>query len=129
MIKTNIKKKITSNKTKHIEADKKLTNLTKKLHKYQKKNMIFLLGRMYFTSNDDYQNFLAFATMLSSLILDSNRKVTDWILTGISSEKIKPFDNGLEPTMSNLANGRVNLQFNNSFLVQKMFLHCIVTLS
>ena len=78
--------------------------------------MIFLLGRMYFTSNDDYQNFLAFATMLSSpLILDSNRKVTDWILTGISSEKIKPFDNGLEPTMSNLANGRVNLKLKNCF--------------
>ena len=91
--------------------------------------MIFLLGRMYFTGNDGYQNFLALATMFSSLILDCNRKVTDWILTGISSEKIKPFDNGLEPTMSNLANDRVNLQFNNSFLVQKMFLHCIVTLS
>ena len=84
---------------------------------------------MHFTDNDGYQNFLAFATMLSSLILDSNRKVTDWILTGISSEKIKPFDNGLEPTMPNLANGRVNLKFNNSFLVQKVFLYCIVTLS
>ena len=57
--------------------------------------------------------------MLSSLILGSNTKVTDWISTGISSEKIKPFDTGLEPTRSNLANGIVNLKFYNSVLVQK----------
>ena len=47
----------------------------------------FLLGTMYFTGNDGYQNFLIFAPMLSSLILDCNRKVTDWILTRILSEK------------------------------------------
>ena len=40
--------------------------------------------------------------MLSFLILDSNTKVTGWISTRISSEKIKPFDTGLEPTISNL---------------------------
>ena len=46
--------------------------------------------------------------MLRSLTLDNNvKKVTAWILTGISSEKIKAFDTNLEPTMSNLANGRV----------------------
>ena len=88
------------------------------MDKYQKKDD-FLLGRMYFTGDDFYQKFLVYATMFRSLILDSNRKVTDWISTGISSEKIKPFDTGLEPTMSNLANGRVNLKFNNSVLVQK----------
>ena len=48
--------------------------------------------------------------MLSSIILESNKKVTNWILSGISSEKIEPFDTNLEPTMSNLANGRVNLK-------------------
>ena len=76
---------------------------------------------MYFTGKDGYQNCLVFAPMISSLVLDSNRKVTNWILTGISSEKIKPFDTGLEPTMSNLANGRVNLKFKNPVLVQKSF--------
>ena len=59
------------------------------------------------------------------LILAYYRKVTDWISTRISSEKNKPFDTGLEPTMSNLANGRVNLKFSNFVLV---FLHCIVNL-
>ena len=47
---------------------------------------------MYFTGNDGYQSFLVFAPVLGSLILDSNKKVTNWILTGISSEKIKSFD-------------------------------------
>ena len=57
--------------------------------------------------------------MLSSLILDSNKKVTNWILTGISSEKIKPSDTKLESIMSNLANGRVIIKFSNSVLVEK----------
>ena len=76
---------------------------------------------MYFTGDDDYQNILVFGQMLSSLILDSNKKVTNWISTEISSKKIKPFNTGLELTMSNLANGRVNLKINNSVLVQKRF--------
>ena len=80
-----------------------------------------MLGRIYFTSSDDYQIFLGFAPMLISLILDSNRKVTNRISTRISSEKIKPFYTGFEPTMSNLANGRVNFKFNNSVLEQKTF--------
>ena len=80
-----------------------------------------MLGRIYFIGNAGYQNFLVFAPMLSSLILDSNKKVTDWISTGISSEIIKPFDINLEPTMSNLANGKVILKFSNSVLVRKKF--------
>ena len=57
--------------------------------------------------------------MLVSLILHNNKKVIDWISTRISSEKIKPFDTNLELTMSNPANGRLILKFNNSVLVQK----------
>ena len=74
---------------------------------------------MYFTGDDGYQNFLVFAPMHSSLIFDSNKKVTKLISTEISSEKNKLFGTNLEPTMSNLANGRVTLKYNNSVLVQK----------
>ena len=80
-----------------------------------------MLGRKRFTGSDVYQNFLVSAPMVSFLILDSNRKVNNWISTGISSEKNEPFNTGLEPTMFNLANGRINLKFNNSVLVQKTF--------
>ena len=62
---------------------------------------------------------MVFAPILNSLIFDSNKNVTNWILTGISSEKIKPFDTNLDPTMTNLAIGRVTLKFNNCVLVQK----------
>ena len=83
---------------------------------------------MYFTGDSGYQNFLVFAPMLSFLILDSNKKVTYWISTGVSSEKGKQLDANLELTMSILANGRVILKFNNSVLVPKNpNLPCIVT--
>ena len=62
---------------------------------------------MYFTGDGGYQNFLVFVPILSLLVLDSNEKVTNWMSTGISSEKIKSFDTNLEPSMTNLGNGRV----------------------
>ena len=64
---------------------------------------------MYFRGNDGFQNFLVFVPMLSSLVLDSNKNVTNWIFTGILSENIKPFYTNLKHIMSNLANGRVNV--------------------
>ena len=81
---------------------------------------------MHFTEDNGYQNFLVFAQMLISLILDSNKTVANWILNGILSAKIKQFDTNFEPTMSNLPNGKVILKFNNFVLVQKALLHCIV---
>ena len=74
---------------------------------------------MYFTGNNGYQDFLVFAPILSSLTLDNDKKVTNWTLTGISSEKIKPFDTNPELTMSNLVNGRVILKL--YFSVNKFF--------
>ena len=87
----------------------KITDLLSKTAQISEKVFDFLLDRMYFMDNDGHQHFLVFAPMLISLILDGNEKVTDWILTRISSEKIKPFDTNLETTMSNLANCRLIL--------------------
>ena len=81
----NVNKKITSNKVKPIEADKKLTDLRNKVIKASKKGYDTFLGRMYLTGDDGYQDFLVLAPMLSFLILDSNRKVTNWVSTEISS--------------------------------------------
>ena len=81
--------------------------LSKKVEQISGKGYDLLLGRMYFTGDDGYQNFLVFAPILSLLVLDSNEKVTNWMSTGISSEKIKSFDTNLEPSMTNLGNGRV----------------------
>ena len=49
----------------------------------------------------------------------ANEKFTNWISTEISPKKIKPFFNNLELAMSNLANGRVILKFDNYVLVLK----------
>ena len=57
--------------------------------------------------------------MLSLLTLDNNKKVTNWTLTRVLPEKSKPCDTNFEPTMNNLANGRVILKISNSFLMQK----------
>ena len=59
--------------------------------------------------------------MLSSLMLDSNRKVTNWIWTRILSEKVKPFDSDLELRISNLANSRGYLKSDSSFLLHNIF--------
>ena len=68
-----ITKKFTWNKTKLIEADKKTNWFNNKSCTNTKKGF-FLLGTMYFAENDGYQNFLVLAPVLSSLILDSNKK-------------------------------------------------------
>ena len=88
------------------------------LHKHQTYD--FLNDKMVFTSDDGYQNFLVFVPMFSSLILDSNKKVINWISIRISSKKIESFDTNLETTVSNLANGRVILKSSNSALVEKI---------
>ena len=46
----NLKK--TLNKTKHVEAEKKITNLTNKVAQISEKGYEFLVGRMYFTGHD-----------------------------------------------------------------------------
>ena len=74
---------------------------------------------MYFTGDDGNQNSLVYIPMFSSVILDSNKKFTQWISTEAAPKEIKPFESNLEPNMYNLANSRATLKFNNSALVQK----------
>ena len=100
-------KKVSLNKTKHVETEKKLTN---KVTQISEKRHDFLLSRMYFKGNNVYYTFLVFVPMLSSLILDSNKNVINWISAGISCEKFNPFDTNLERTIFDLADGRVILK-------------------
>ena len=65
--------------------------------------------------------------MLNTLRLDSNEKVTNWISTVESLEKIKPFDINLAPTMTNLVNGRISINLTNQFWCEKTLLHYIIT--
>ena len=54
---------------------KKKTDLINIVAQISEKEYDILLGRMYFTGNDGYQNFLVCAPMVSLLILNSNKKL------------------------------------------------------
>ena len=58
-----------SSETKNLELENKLTGLSKKVSQISEKGYDFLLGRMYFTCDDDYYNFLVFASIFNSLTL------------------------------------------------------------
>ena len=62
-----LNRKVTSIKTKHIEAEKKITDLTNKIAQISKKGFYFLTGRMYFTGNNLYQDFLVFSPMFPNI--------------------------------------------------------------
>ena len=86
-----INNNVTSDKAKHVEAEKELINLSKMFHKYQQKNINFLLRvKSYQTRSDSYQNSLVFSTMLNSLTL-CNKQANSWKLSGIYFKKIKTF--------------------------------------
>ena len=61
--------------------------------------------------------------MLNSVTLNNSKKVINWLSTEVSSEKIEPIDTSFALIMSNLANGRISLKFNNSVLEQKSSKH------
>ena len=81
---TSFNRRIPSNKTKHLEVQKKLNSLITKDYN-------FFLGRIYFTSNDVSQSTFVYQPTLDTLEL---KKVTDYILSwksnGVFNSKLKP---------------------------------------
>ena len=69
----NFNRKITSSKTKYLEVQKKLNSLTAK-------DYIFLLRRIYFTSNDGSQNTFVYQPILDTLELKKD-KGADYVLS------------------------------------------------
>ena len=61
-------RKITSNKTKHLEVQNKLNSLITK-------DYSFFLGRIYFTSNDGSQNTFVYQSTRDALELKKNKDV------------------------------------------------------
>ena len=70
---TSFNKRIASNKTKHLEAQKRLNSLITKEYN-------FILGRIYFTSNDGSQNTFVYQQTLDTLELRKD-KFTDCVLS------------------------------------------------
>ena len=70
---TSFNKRITSNKTKHLEVQEKLSSLITKDYN-------FFLDRIYFTSNDGYQNTFVYQPTLDTLELKKD-KSTEYVLS------------------------------------------------
>ena len=83
---TSFKRRVTSNKTNHLEIQKKLNSLITKDYN-------FFLGRIYFTNNDGSQNIFVYQTTLDTIEL-KKYKGTDYVLSwkskGIFNSKPKP---------------------------------------
>ena len=83
---TSFNERITSNKTKHPEVQKKLHSLITIDYK-------FFLGKIYFTSNDGSQNIFVYQPTFDALELKTNRS-TDYVLSknskGVFNSKLKP---------------------------------------
>ena len=72
---TSFNKRITSNKTKHLEVQKKLNSLITKDYN-------FFLGRIYFTSNDGSQNIFVYQPKLDTLEIKKKTKALIIFLVG-----------------------------------------------
>ena len=83
---TSFNRRITSNKTKHLEVQKKLNSLIIKDYN-------FLFAIIYFTSNDGSQNTFVYQPTLDALELKKD-KGTDYVLSwksnGVFNSKLKP---------------------------------------
>ena len=74
---------------------------------------------MFYFSTAERNSQAIVVIRINSLILNNDKQVNNWISTWVSSEEMKTLDNSLDPTVTNIANGRVSLNFNNSVVAQK----------
>ena len=79
-------RKITSNKTKYLEVQKKVNSLITKDYN-------FLSGRIFFTSNDESQNTFVYQPTLDTLELKKDKStgyVLSWKSKRVYNSKLKP---------------------------------------
>ena len=108
---TNFNKGITSNRTKHLEVQKKLNSLITK-------DYIFL-GRIYFTSNDGSQSTFVYQPTLDDLELKKD-KGTHYVLSckskGVYNSKRKPLYTALLHSIK-LSRYRTGIKFDKDPLI------------
>ena len=60
-------KKVTLNKAKHVLVENELNKLSEKFKATSSKDHSILLGRMYFTSDDVFQNIFAYQPTFNTI--------------------------------------------------------------
>ena len=84
---TSFNKRITTNKTKHIEVKMRLNSLITRDYN-------FFIGRIYFTSNAGSQNTFVYQPTFDTLELKKVKgtdHVLSWKSKGVYNSKLKPF--------------------------------------
>ena len=120
---TSFNRRITSNKTKHLEVQKKLNSLITNYYS-------FFLGKIYFTSNDGSPNTFVYQLTLDTLELKKD-KGTDYVLSwkskGVFNSKLKSLYTAFLNSIK-LSEYRIGIKFDIDPLVveQKNYLTKIV---
>ena len=109
---SNLNRKITSNKTKHVLVENEL----KKLKTFDSS---YFIGKNYF-EEDGIQNYLAFQPMHRYFKITNKKYISSWKSKGLSDETITRYatsDNSLTPLIDHYGT-RIRLKFNKSCLKQ-----------
>ena len=110
---SNLNKRVTTNKTKHLLVENEL----KKLKAF---DLSYFIGKNHF-GEDGTQNYLVFQQLNKFFIIITNTKyISSWQSKGLSDETIKPpstSDNSLNPTVSYYGT-KARLEFRGSCLKQ-----------
>ena len=108
---TSFNKQITSNKTKHLEVQKKLNSLITKDYNIS-------LGRIYFTNNDGSKNISVYQPTLDTLELKKDKGtdyVLSWKLKGVFNSKLKPLDTAFLHSIK-ICEYRMRIKFDKDLL-------------
>ena len=111
---TSFNKRSTSNKTRHLEVEKKLTSLITKDYN-------FFFGRVHFTSNDGFWNMFAYQPTLNvseSKIDKCTEYIIGWKSKGLHNSKLIALHGAFSPNAKYFGN-EIGIQFNNTSLVRE----------
>ena len=113
---TSSNKRIISNKTKHLEVEKKLDSLIIKDHN-------FFLGRIYFASNDGSQNIFVYQPTFNALKIHKGTEyITGWKSKGLYNSKLIASHGAFLPNVKYFG-VKIGIQFNNTPLVTPSITH------
>ena len=88
-------KRIDSNKTKHVLVENELNELTEKVKLLSREDYSFLLGRIYFPSDDGLQNMFVYQPTFSVIkyLNTSTEYIISWKSKGVYNTKFIPIKN------------------------------------
>ena len=116
-----LNKKVTSNKTKHVLVERKLNEVFGKAELLSTKDNRFLLGRIYFTSDDGSQIMFLYQPIFNKLGLKKDKNteyIIGWKSKGIFKSKLFVLHGAFLLNMKYFRK-KIGIKFNSTPLVIK----------